>query len=117
MPQSKKVTSRIQRKRKIRMKISGTAKRPRLVVFRSNQHISAQLVDDSDGKTLVSADDIAGKKFKGTKTERAGQVGKIIAEAAKAKNIEACLFDRNGYKYHGRIKALAESAKEAGLQF
>lgn len=103
------------RKRRIRAKISGESARPRLVVFRSNQHISAQLIDDTTGKTLASAHDL--KDSKGTKTERAQKVGAELAKAAKSQKIETCVFDRNGYKYHGRIKALADAAREGGLQF
>jgi len=114
MAQSKKNLARANRKNRIRAKISGTAARPRLVVFRSNLHITAQIIDDTSGKTLASAHDM---KEKGTKIEKAQKVGKTIAEAAKGKKIEACVFDRNGYKYHGRIKALADAAREGGLQF
>jgi len=103
------------RKRRIRAKISGESSRPRLVVFRSNQHITAQLIDDTTGKTLASAHDL--KDSKGTKTERAQKVGAELAKAAKSQKIEICVFDRNGYKYHGRIKALADAAREGGLQF
>lgn len=106
---------RLRRKRRIRAKISGTSERPRLVVNRTNMNISAQLIDDTTGTTLASANDI--KESKGTKTERAQAVGNQLAEAAKKKNIAACVFDRNGYKYHGRVKALADAAREAGLQF
>jgi large subunit ribosomal protein L18 len=114
MAQSKKSQSRAHRKNRIRAKISGTAARPRLVVFRSNMHITAQIIDDISGKTLASAHDM---KEKGSKLEKAQKVGKVIAEAAKGKKIEGCVFDRNGYKYHGRIKALADAAREGGLQF
>ncbi|MDP2691851.1 MAG: 50S ribosomal protein L18 [Candidatus Gracilibacteria bacterium] len=107
--------SRTRRKRRIRSKVSGVANRPRLVVFRSNNHITAQLIDDTNGKTLVSAHDMKIKK--GNKTERAQQVGSEIGKTAASQNIEKCTFDRNGYKYHGRIKALADAAREAGLQF
>lgn len=110
-----KEQSRLRRKRRIRAKISGTAQRPRLVVTRSNMNITAQLVDDTSGITLASANDI--KEKKGTKTERAQKVGAALAEAAKKAKIEACVFDRNGNKFHGRVKALAEAAREAGLQF
>lgn len=100
---------------RIRAKLSGSAARPRLVVFRSNMNIYAQLIDDDAGKTILAASDL--KATKGTKTERASEVGKAIAEAAKKAKVETCVFDRNGYKYHGRVKALAEAAREAGLQF
>lgn len=107
--------ARLRRKRRVRAKISGTAERPRLSVFRSNSHIYAQLIDDVTGATLVQASDIKSKK--GNKTESATTVGKTIAEAAKKAKITECVFDRNGYKYHGRVKALAEGAREGGLQF
>jgi len=110
-----KQQSRLQRKRRIRAKISGSETRPRLVVFRSNNHITAQLIDDNNGLTLVSAHDL--KEKKGSKIERAQKVGQEIAKGAKSKKIETCVFDRNGYRYHGRIKALAEAARETGLQF
>ena len=115
MAQRKKVTARLRRKNRIRSRLSGSAARPRLVVFRSNTHIAAQLIDDTAGKTLVAANDL--KEKKGSKMERAQKVGKNIAEFAKEKKIESCLFDRNGYQYHGRVKALAEAAREGGLKF
>ncbi len=107
-----------QRKRrhnKIRSKISGTAKKPRLSVFRSNSAIYAQLVDDTQGKVIVSASSLKAKK--GKSTEAAKQVGTELAKAAKGKKITTCVFDRGGYLYHGRVKALAEGAREGGLQF
>jgi len=106
---------RLRRKNRIRAKISGTAVKPRLVVFRSNLHITAQLIDDHSGKTLASANDL--KEKKGSKMERASKVGQLLADSAKEKKISSCVFDRNGYKYHGRVKALAEAAREAGLKF
>ncbi|MDP3975885.1 MAG: 50S ribosomal protein L18 [bacterium] len=112
---SDKAQARLRRKKRIRARIRGTAERPRLVVFRSNLHISAQLVDDDSGKTLVSASDVKDKK--GTKTERAKKVGASLAEAAKKIGKNTCVFDRNGYQYHGRVKAVAEAAREVGLQF
>ncbi|MFK7808763.1 MAG: 50S ribosomal protein L18 [Saprospiraceae bacterium] len=103
---------------RIRKKINGTADLPRLSVFRSNKEIYAQLIDDNEGVTLVSAssreDDISKS---GNKTEQAKVVGKNLAEKAKAENIANVVFDRSGYLYHGRVKALAEGAREAGLQF
>lgn len=110
-----KTTKRLRRHARTRAKMSGTTERPRLVVFRSNVNIYAQMIDDASGKTLVSANDMNIKK--GTKTERAAEVGKLVAEAAKKAKIDTCVFDRNGYKYHGRVKALAEAAREAGLKF
>jgi large subunit ribosomal protein L18 len=98
--------------------VSGTAERPRLVVFRSNRGIEAQLVDDGEGRTLASASWLGLKKsFKGTKTEQAAEVGKLLAQNAKKANIESVVFDRGGYLYHGRVKALAEGAREGGLRF
>lgn len=104
-------------KRGIRNKISGTGDRPRLTVFRSNNHIYAQLVDDLSGHTLAAAgsnvDDISGEN----RTEKSKAVGGKLAEKAKEAGIEAVVFDRNGYRYHGRVKALAEGAREGGLKF
>jgi len=110
-----KAGKRMRRHARTRAKLSGTTERPRLVVFRSNVNIYAQMIDDTTGKTIASANDLKVKK--GTKTERAAEVGKVVAEAAKKAKIETCVFDRNGYKYHGRVKALAEAAREAGLKF
>jgi large subunit ribosomal protein L18 len=98
--------------------VQGTPTRPRLVVSRSNRGISAQLVDDVNGRTLASASWIALKdSFKGDKTEQAAEVGKQLAKNAKAAGIDACVFDRAGYLYHGRVKALADGAREGGLNF
>lgn len=108
----------IQRQRRharIRSQVAGTASRPRLAVFRSNKFIYAQLIDDTTGTTLASAADI--KMAKGTKIERAQMVGKQIAENAKKANIEAVVFDRGGFIFTGRVKALADAAREGGLQF
>ena len=101
----------------MRGKVSGTAERPRLVVHRSNRGIFAQLVDDEAGRTLASATWLANRGHKGTKTEQAAEVGKALAAAAKKAGVETCVFDRAGYLYHGRVKALAEGAREGGLQF
>jgi large subunit ribosomal protein L18 len=109
--------ARQRRQRRIRGKVSGTAGRPRLAVFRSNRGIFAQLVDDETGLTLASAGWLALKGFSGTKTEQAAEVGKTLAAAAKEAGIETCVFDRSGYLYHGRVKALAEGAREGGLEF
>lgn len=105
-------------KRRVRRKINGTADHPRLAIYRSNKAISCQIVDDVAGSTLVTASSKE-KDFsvEGTKTDQAKEVGKIIAERAKGKNIETVVFDRSGYLYHGRIKALAEGARESGLKF
>lgn len=105
---------------RIRKKLMGTAERPRLNVYRSLSHIYVQLIDDLDGKTLVSANSAEGKKSErrtGGNVAAAKAVGKAIAERAKQKGITKVVFDRGGYLYHGRIRALAEAAREAGLQF
>ena len=110
--------ARGRRQRRVRGKISGTAERPRLAVFRSNLGIYAQLVDDLAGHTLASASSRGlPKGFKGTKTQQASEVGKLLAAAAKQAGVESCVFDRAGYLYHGRVKALAEGAREGGLRF
>jgi large subunit ribosomal protein L18 len=113
-----KPQARARRHRRIRGKVSGTAERPRLVVFRSNKGISAQLVDDLSGKTLAGASWVGLKKsFKGNKSEQAAEVGKALAAVAKGAGIESCVFDRGGYLYHGRVKALADGARKGGLKF
>jgi large subunit ribosomal protein L18 len=110
--------ARERRHRRVRRKIAGTAERPRLVVFRSTRGIEAQLVDDLERKTLASASHLALKKgFKGSKIEQAAEVGKLLAENGKKAGIETVVFDRGGYLYHGRVKALADGAREGGLRF
>ncbi len=109
--------ARLRRHRRVRGKVAGTAERPRLTVFRSNRGILAQLVDDETGRTLASASWMSVGKPAGPKIEQAEAVGKALAEAAKTAGIESCVFDRSGYLYHGRVKALAEGAREGGLQF
>lgn len=113
------MSSKLSPRRKIHLRIRksliGTTERPRLCVFRSNKVIYCQLIDDSNGQTIASASSKGSDS--GTKTELAKKVGLDIAEKAKAANIESILFDRSGYLYHGRIKALAEGAREGGLQF
>lgn len=113
-----KVIKKQKIKWRIRRKISGTSARPRLAIFRSNKDIYAQLIDDSNGITIASANS-RNKNLanEGNKTEKAKAIGIAIAEAAKAKGIETCVFDRGGNLYHGRIKALADGAREGGLQF
>jgi large subunit ribosomal protein L18 len=102
----------------VRGKIRGTAERPRLLVFRSNRGIFAQLIDDDAGRTVASASWLTlPKSFKGDKTEQAAEVGKALAEAAKKAGVENAVFDRGGYLYHGRVKALADGAREGGLSF
>jgi len=114
-----KTERRLRIRRRIRKISSGTAERPRLAVFRSNTGIYAQIIDDEAGKTLFAASsrDKELSKVKGTKTEVANLVGKAIAEKAKEAGIEAVAFDRGGNLYHGRVKSLAEGAREAGLKF
>ena len=109
---------RQKRHKRVRGKVSGTSERPRLNVFRSETNIYAQIIDDTKGVTLVSASSLE-KSFEGTGSnmEAAKKVGQIVAERAKAAGIEAVVFDRGGYLYHGRVKALAEGAREGGLQF
>jgi large subunit ribosomal protein L18 len=110
--------ARERRHLRVRGKLFGTAERPRLVVFRSNRGIEAQLVDDLEGKTLAAASWLQLKKgFKGSKTEQAAEVGKLLAQNAKQANVDTVVFDRGGYLYHGRVKALAEAAREGGLKF
>ncbi|MFN3202299.1 MAG: 50S ribosomal protein L18 [Bradymonadia bacterium] len=116
-----KLQGRLRRKRSIRKRISGSTERPRLSVFRSSQHIYAQVIDDTTGRTLAAAstltpeirDQREGKK----KSEMAGLVGRLIADKCRAQNIETVVFDRNGFIYHGRVKVLADAAREAGLVF
>lgn len=113
-----KTDKRIRLKKKIRTKISGTSERPRLSVFRSNKFIYAQVIDDTTGKTIASASDIkAAKENKRTKTEAAKEVGKAIAEACIKGKVKKVVFDRNGFKYTGRIKLVADEARSAGLEF
>jgi len=117
----KRNATRIRRKYSIRKRVNGTTVRPRLSVFRSSKHIYAQVIDDTTGETLVSAstqspeirEDLAGKE----KIERAQLVGKLIAQKTIAKEITSVVFDRNGFIYHGRVKAVAEAAREGGLAF
>jgi large subunit ribosomal protein L18 len=109
---------RLRRHKRVRGKVQGSAQRPRLVVFRSNRGIEAQLVDDLSGRTVASASWLALKKsFKGDKSEQATEVGKQLAANAKKAGVDACVFDRAGYLYHGRVKALADGAREGGLSF
>ena len=105
--------------RRIRKIVSGTAERPRMSVYRSNAQISVQLIDDKAGKTLLSVSSLCKEiaEKKGNKTEQAAFVGAAVAEKAKAAGIEAVVFDRNGYLYHGRVKALADAARNGGLNF
>jgi large subunit ribosomal protein L18 len=108
---------RTRRHKRVRKHVFGTAECPRLVVFRSNRGIAAQLVDDREGKTLAAASWLSIRKAKGAKAEQAAEVGKLLAQNAKKAGIERVVFDRGGYLYHGRVKALAEAAREGGLEF
>jgi large subunit ribosomal protein L18 len=112
----RKLEGRDRRRVRIRKKVTGSAERPRLTVFRSTKHIYAQVIDDDKGVTLASASTVT-TETKGKKTDKAQAIGKALAEACKQKNITAVVFDRNGFRYHGRIKAIAEAAREAGLTF
>jgi len=117
---SPKRMARLRRKKHIRKVVRGDADRPRLTVFRSAKHIYAQVIDDESGRTIASANSLKvtlGEGASGGNREGATVVGKAIAEAAKSKNIEAVVFDRNGYLYHGRVAALADAARDAGLKF
>ena len=109
--------SRKKRHRSIRKRIEGNTERPRLAVFRSTRHIYAQVIDDLSQKTLVSTSDVDAEKGAGKKKERAKKVGAAIAKKCLEKGIDKVVFDRAGFKYHGRVSALAEGAREAGLKF
>jgi large subunit ribosomal protein L18 len=124
MARKSKIETRKKRHRSLRKRISGTAERPRLVVFRSSRHIYCQVIDDLARTTVVAASDVLPKKpapdagsFTGKKSERAKQVGAIVAKRCLEKGIKQVVFDRAGYKYHGRISAVAAGAREAGLEF
>ena len=118
MPSLSTYEARLRRHRRVRGKVRGTADCPRLGVFRSNRGIFAQLVDDDSGKTLASASWTGlPASFKGNKTAQASEVGKRLAESAKKAGIEKVVFDRGGYLFHGRVKALADGAREGGLSF
>ena len=108
-------TQRQLRHLRVRKKVNGTPERPRLVVFRSDKHIYAQLVDDTVGRTIVTVS--SQRVTSGKKSEKAAEVGKQVAAVAKDKGITRVVFDRGGYKYHGRVKAVADGAREGGLEF
>ena len=112
-----KPQQRLRRRKRVRSKISGTAERPRLSVFRSNRGIFAQLVDDRTGKTVAAVNWIEDDLRKLEPMEQATKVGSLLADRAKAAGVTACVFDRGGYRFHGRVKALAEGAREGGLEF
>jgi large subunit ribosomal protein L18 len=113
---TKAADRRLRLKKGIRKKISGTAERPRLTVYRSNRHIYAQLIDDLNGVTLASASSLAGDVKGDTPIGVAKKVGELLAEKAKEKGIKIAVMDRNGFRFHGRVKALAEGVRESGLQ-
>jgi large subunit ribosomal protein L18 len=121
MPEINRRVARLRRHKRVRRHVSGTPERPRLNVFRSAHHIYAQVVDDSKGRTLVSASTVDSEvkaRLKGlAKSEQAKVVGKVLAERALDQGIKQVVFDRGGYKYHGRVKALADAARESGLVF
>jgi len=112
----KKVVARTRRHARVRKRVSGTGERPRLAVFRSNRHIYAQLIDDLTGRTIVAANSLE-TKATGAKSETAKAVGKLVGERATQAGISAVVFDRAGYRYHGRVAELADGAREAGLKF
>jgi len=114
------ITNRQRRQRRryrVRAKVSGTAERPRLSVYRSNRGLFAQLINDVDGRTLAAANWTEPELRELGRTEQAKKAGELLAERAKKAGVERCVFDRSGYRYHGRVKALAEGAREGGLEF
>ncbi|MFH1887758.1 MAG: 50S ribosomal protein L18 [Pseudomonadota bacterium] len=120
--QAKKIESRLRRKKRVRKKVAGTVERPRLTVFRSARHIYAQVVVDTTGLTLAAASSVEKEVREklaelGKKADVAKFVGKLVADRARAKGVEKVVFDRNGFLYHGRVKAVSTGAREAGLQF
>ncbi|HWM63588.1 MAG TPA: 50S ribosomal protein L18 [Solirubrobacterales bacterium] len=108
---------RLRRRRRVRARVVGTAERPRLSVYRSNRGVFAQLVDDGKGQTVAAVNWIEPELRKLTASEQAKKAGELLAERAKAAGVESCVFDRGGYKFHGRVRALAEGAREGGLKF
>jgi large subunit ribosomal protein L18 len=109
--------ARLRRRRRVRARVTGTAERPRLSVFRSNRGVFAQLIDDGRGHTVAAVNWIEPDLRKLSASEQAKRAGELLAERAKAAGVETCIFDRGGYQYHGRVKALAEGAREGGLVF
>jgi large subunit ribosomal protein L18 len=109
--------ARLKRRRRVRARIIGTAERPRLSVYRSNRGVFAQLIDDGQGHTLAAVNWIEPELRKLTASDQAKKAGELLAERGKAAGVETCVFDRGGYQYHGRVKALAEGAREGGLSF
>ena len=112
-----KPQQRLRRRRRVRAKVNGTAERPRLSVFRSNRGIFGQLIDDRGGRTVAAVSWIEPELRKLAPMEQAKRVGELLAERAKAAGVESCIFDRGGYRFHGRVKAVAEGAREGGLRF
>ncbi|WP_420437895.1 50S ribosomal protein L18 [Candidatus Poriferisodalis sp.] len=117
MSASTKANRRDRRRRRVRKKVTGTAERPRLAVFRSNRHISAQLIDDETGRTLAAASSREAAVTGGGNIAAAGEIGRLIAERARAAGTTTVTFDRGGNRYHGRVAALADAAREGGLEF
>jgi large subunit ribosomal protein L18 len=109
--------ARLRRRRRVRARVTGTTERPRLSVYRSNRGVFAQLIDDGKGHTVAAVNWIEPELRKLTASEQAKRAGELLAERAKAAGVETCVFDRGGYQYHGRVKALAEGAREGGLVF
>jgi large subunit ribosomal protein L18 len=117
MSPTTKPASRLRRRRRVRAKVAGTAERPRLSVFRSNRGIRAQLIDDVSGHTLAAVNWTEDELKAMGRMDQAKRAGELIAERAKAAGVETCVFDRGGYRYHGKVRALAEGAREGGLRF
>ena len=109
--------ARLRRRRRVRARVTGTAQRPRLSVYRSNRGVFAQLIDDSQGHTVAAVNWIEPELRKLTASEQAKKAGELLAERAKKAGVETCVFDRGGYRYHGKVRALAEGAREGGLRF
>ncbi len=118
-PIASRTAARTKRHERLRLRLSGTTDRPRLAVFRSLNHIYAQVIDDSNGHTVAAASSLETglRGAEGTKSDDARRVGQLVAERAKAAGVEQVVFDRAGFKYHGRVRSLAEAAREAGLDF
>jgi large subunit ribosomal protein L18 len=117
MTVTSKAQKRLRRRRRVRAKVSGTAERPRLSVFRSNKGVCAQVIDDRSGRTLAAVNWIEPELRELGPMDQAKRAGELLAERAKAAGVETCVFDRGGYRYHGRVRALADGARESGLQF
>jgi large subunit ribosomal protein L18 len=117
MTVTSKAQKRLRRRRRVRAKVSGTAERPRLSVFRSNKGVFAQLIDDRSGRTLAAVNWIEPELRELGPMDQAKRAGELLAERAKAAGVDTCVFDRGGYRYHGRVRALADGARESGLRF